>query len=56
MWYDEDSNLIRNNLRTYDAHRKKKNIDKDVVEELVFDDSDAKYHSDAVRKLSLIHI
>ena len=49
--FDEDSNLRRNNLRTYDAHRKKKNIDKDVVEELVFDDSDAKYHSDAVRKL-----
>jgi hypothetical protein len=49
--FDEDSTLRRNNLRTYDTHRKKKNIDKDVVEELIFDDSDAKYHSDAVRKL-----
>ena len=29
----------------------RKNIDKDVVEELIFGDSDAKYHSDAVRKL-----
>ena len=41
--FDEDSSTRRNNLRTFDAHRKKKNIDKDVVEELVFDDSDAKY-------------
>ena len=29
----------------------RKNIDKDAVEELIFDDSDAKYHSDAVRNL-----
>ena len=49
--FDEDSHTRRNNLRTFDIHRKKKNIDKDVVEELVFDDSDAKYHADAVRQL-----
>ena len=29
----------------------RKNIDKDAAEELMFDDSDAKYHSDAVGKL-----
>ena len=49
--FDENSNLRCNNLRTYDAHRKKKNMNKDVAEELIFDDSDAKYHSDAARKL-----
>ena len=49
--FDEDSHTRRNNLRTFNIHRKKKNIDKDVVEELVFDDSDAKYHADAVRQL-----